>query len=546
MLAHGLLPDLLLTYVLYGCAQLEDGKKEAERLRSQFEAERKRRWRLLEEKGDIEAVVRELYGWDESDPGFAALQMTTPGVGGAGGPARKGIALLSAETPSGDATDAVPDKTTVPIPQGADVNVWVMKYRQSVAMMQLAKERSTMAVVYRDSVVGDITRLQSSNMDITTEALTSAKSVLEQTEAKLGMLKSEVNAVIGKRNASNEEVAKLKELVQGALAAVTAPPVQQGKAEAATPVVVNTAAVPAPSPGAESNKTPLSPTAPLGPPPAAGARPTRQSTAKSKGISLTAPEDEEDVVLPLGKAGSGKKVVLLSDDSDVRPDSALTTSSAPISVGEPAAAAAPSPDTPVAVPLTAQELAEAAEAKKLETEALQLLLRVIERHAAALIKQGEEAIRVNDISGAIPVLVKIVQAESQRPVPDAAGPVPEECTDVALTTLTAALTAIASQSADSKKKGTAAAATSTKSALLWDFRLNCCLSVACPDVCGVSLQRLCVHCKLKCWSWLRGAWTCCARGFPRTCQRLQRRCLRSARQAPRKWPSWRTKCQRCG
>ncbi len=49
--------------------QLEDSKRERARLKQQFDFERKRRWRVLEESGDLEQTVREVYGWEEGGAG---------------------------------------------------------------------------------------------------------------------------------------------------------------------------------------------------------------------------------------------------------------------------------------------------------------------------------------------------------------------------------------------------------------------------------------------------------------------------------------------
>lgn len=105
--------------------QLEEGKKETERLKTQFENERKRRWRILEEKADVEQVVRELYGWEEASSG--------------NGGKKTGIALLSSDDGGGESVGSGP--VTLPVPVGGDLSVWVSKYRQSVALMQTVKEK---------------------------------------------------------------------------------------------------------------------------------------------------------------------------------------------------------------------------------------------------------------------------------------------------------------------------------------------------------------------------------------------------------------------
>jgi hypothetical protein len=103
--------------------QLEEGKRETERLRTQFENERKRRWRLLEDKADFEQLVRELYGWEDA-------VSTTTGKS-------KAAVLLSADGGDGP----VSSSTTLSPPPGADLNAWVAKFRQSVALVQVVKEK---------------------------------------------------------------------------------------------------------------------------------------------------------------------------------------------------------------------------------------------------------------------------------------------------------------------------------------------------------------------------------------------------------------------
>ena len=121
--------------------QAEEGKRETERLKAQYENERKRRWRLLEEKGDIEQVVKELYGWDEASAASSAGG--TPG-GPAGTPAlgappKTAVMLLVADTPGADSAPAA-STSTLNVPVGADIGAWVAKYRQSCVHMQQAKE----------------------------------------------------------------------------------------------------------------------------------------------------------------------------------------------------------------------------------------------------------------------------------------------------------------------------------------------------------------------------------------------------------------------
>ena len=45
--------------------QLEENKKEKARLKQQYDLDRRRRWRMLEESGDLEQAVREVYGWED-------------------------------------------------------------------------------------------------------------------------------------------------------------------------------------------------------------------------------------------------------------------------------------------------------------------------------------------------------------------------------------------------------------------------------------------------------------------------------------------------
>jgi hypothetical protein len=104
--------------------QLEEGKRETERLKMQFENERKRRWRLLEEKVDFEQLVRELYGWEDA-----------AGKG-------KGVVLLAAD---GNDAPTGSSPTALSPPVGADLNTWVAKFRQSVALVQVVKEKRCVA-----------------------------------------------------------------------------------------------------------------------------------------------------------------------------------------------------------------------------------------------------------------------------------------------------------------------------------------------------------------------------------------------------------------
>jgi hypothetical protein len=109
---------------LYCVLQLEEGKRETERLKMQFENERKRRWRLLEEKADFEQLVRELYGWEDA-----------AGKG-------KGVVLLAAD---GNDAPTGSSPTALSPPVGADLNTWVAKFRQSVALVQVVKEKRCVA-----------------------------------------------------------------------------------------------------------------------------------------------------------------------------------------------------------------------------------------------------------------------------------------------------------------------------------------------------------------------------------------------------------------
>ena len=51
---------------------------------------------------------------------------------------------------------------------------------------------STVAVVYRDSIVSDVNRVKASTVDLTPEALSAVRALLEQTRSKLGLLEEEI------------------------------------------------------------------------------------------------------------------------------------------------------------------------------------------------------------------------------------------------------------------------------------------------------------------------------------------------------------------
>jgi hypothetical protein len=103
---------------------MEEGKKETARLKQQYESDRRRRWRLLEEKGDVEQAVKELYGWDDS-----AVTMSLSPVA-----KRRG---KHATTP-GTSADV---GSFLPMPDGADVAAWVARYRKAGALLQTLRER---------------------------------------------------------------------------------------------------------------------------------------------------------------------------------------------------------------------------------------------------------------------------------------------------------------------------------------------------------------------------------------------------------------------
>ena len=61
------------------------GEKQRAELTAQFDAERLRRWRLIEEKGDVEVSIRELFGVSvagegEGDQEIAALELHMDGL----------------------------------------------------------------------------------------------------------------------------------------------------------------------------------------------------------------------------------------------------------------------------------------------------------------------------------------------------------------------------------------------------------------------------------------------------------------------------------
>lgn len=387
--------------------QLEEGKKETERLRSQFENERKRRWRLLEEKGDLEQVVKELYGWDEG-----ALPMSNAGAGSstttAG--ARKGIILFS-ETPvlTGGESVSQPTTSTVPLPPGVDMHQWVLKYRSSIGLMQVAREHrcvcgfvralcipyfvsppfSTMATVYRDSVVADISRAQASKIELSTESLTTAKSIMEQTDAKLTMMRSEFDCVVAKRDASMAELAVLKEMAKSSLTTVLAPRRLPPKSAEG----VGDEAVGQNQGGMLTPVAPESP-APLNPRPG---RPVR-----AKGIQLLSEPDEE-------------------------------TGGTTVQESEAAGSSVDAPPPVVVEDMPVSE--EAIQSQKLEVEALELLLRVIERQGSTLLLQGEEALRGYDLSAALPHLAALLQLELSRALPSSGVDIPSDATDASLSTI---------------------------------------------------------------------------------------------------------------
>lgn len=255
--------------------------------------------------------------------------------------------------------------------------------------------------MYRDSVVSDITKLSTSNTELTTESLTSAKSVVEQSETKLKMLKNEIAAVIAKRNASKAEATQVSDDVKKCLAGL------QGVAkpdERASPSTLSEST----GISSVSSGSAAQPTAPPGQPPTN--RPARSSTRGKTGIALMSPEpsgpettEDEETIVPVGK--SKVAVVLLTSDS---PSPTKAATAAPVDLSE-----------------------EATTQNKHEIEALELVIRVIDKHTTALTKQADDAIRAIDVGGALAPLGKLLQAELEpsRAIPDLCDPVPPEAVD---------------------------------------------------------------------------------------------------------------------
>ncbi len=61
-----------------GRRQMEENKRERARLKQQYDFERRRRWRVLEDSGDLEQTLREVYGWEEAPTATGVLMLPTP------------------------------------------------------------------------------------------------------------------------------------------------------------------------------------------------------------------------------------------------------------------------------------------------------------------------------------------------------------------------------------------------------------------------------------------------------------------------------------
>lgn len=306
-----------------------------------------------------------------------------------------------------------------------------------------------MALVYRDSVVGDMRRVQSAPTELSAESLTASRSLLEQTEAKLGMMKTEFDEVQTKRKAATAAVSALSAMVTQCLTALTTPSLSSDAASTSDSNA--SASVSAPGPE-DAPILPPVPVAPVGPAP-----PPRPVPSRVKGIALLSSPDDEavpetDEVLDIKKSAAPK--VKLSE---------------PAPAAQPVAEAAATTDSDTAVP--AGTVSNPAPVDALEIEALQLVLRVIDRHASTMSHQADEAILGNDLSSVAPVFTRLLQQELQRPIPVIEGnTVPELATDAALTAVVAALAAAfppaAAKPSKSKPSKPVLASSGTRASLL--------------------------------------------------------------------------------
>jgi hypothetical protein len=83
--------------------------------------------------------------------------------------------------------------------------------------------RSTAAVLYRDAIIADLSRLRAMEVDLTPESMSSARALLEQVRVKLTMLQQETSSMATTAEVASAEVLELSKDIGAARAAAMVP-----------------------------------------------------------------------------------------------------------------------------------------------------------------------------------------------------------------------------------------------------------------------------------------------------------------------------------